>query len=566
MRASRLPASIFALSLACLAQVSWAQGNEPAPSAAPSSAPSNAPVAPRPTEPPGDEYAARSREPSADPPGITPVDEPVRAVANAPDTRLRISGFYRVRGDLGYNWDLNRGPTPSGIPFYPGAYVDGGISRTQTNLDQRLRVDAEATIGYGVSFFARLHVLDNVRFGSLPDADFAGASTSQRSPPVPIDVRQAYGQVLLPFGVLRAGRMGAPIDWGTGFVVNSGSALDDDFGDVGDRISLTIPLAGLLFSGMYEVSATGPGTESTRSDIRPGFDLDPRDDVRTGAISIAKYDTPTTRRRLLAARRTTFNFGVFAARRTQEVELPTGSSPTMRNVIPRGLTAYVADAWGRLDVGSFTLEAELGMLTLDVANISLDPVFGTVPVTGLQFGGVFRADWRASPRFFARVEVGFASGDSAPGFGARPSSAAPPLAGDLDGPQFDLTRTPADTTIDNFRFHPNYRVDMILFRRILGTVTDAAYLRPMVRYRVAGMLTLEGALIGSIAMDPNSTPSGRQPLGVELNVAAVYEQEHGFVARAEYGVLVPLSGLREETMGIDPQPAHALRLILAYRF
>ena len=44
---------------------------------------------------------------------------------------------------------------------------------------------------------------------------------------------------------------------------------------------------------------------------------------------------------------------------------------------------------------------------------------------------------------------------------------------------------PRDRTVDNFRFHPDYRIDRILFREIIGTVTDAVYLRPHARATLA---------------------------------------------------------------------------------
>jgi hypothetical protein len=109
-------------------------------------------------------------------------------------------------------------------------------------------------------------------------------------------------------------------------------------------------------------------------------------------------------------------------------------------------------------------------------------------------------------------------------------------------------------------------VDLILWRRLIGTVTDAFYLRPMGRYRLLPMLTLEGSFIASFALKSNSTPSGSAPLGVEADLALTYEQEHGFLARIEYGWLVPLSGMRNAALGLDATSAHALHLILAYRY
>ena len=58
--------------------------------------------------------------------------------------------------------------------------------------------------------------------------------------------------------------------------------------------------------------------------------------------------------------------------------------------------------------------------------------------------------------------------------------------GDLDGPQ---ARPPGDATIDNFRFHPDYHVDLILWRRIIGQVTDAIYVKPTVAVGPFGSAT-----------------------------------------------------------------------------
>ena len=49
------------------------------------------------------------------------------------------------------------------------------------------------------------------------------------------------------------------------------------------------------------------------------------------------------------------------------------------------------------------------------------------------------------------------------------------MPGQFDGPQANL---PRDRTVDNFRFHPDYHIDQILFREIIGTITDAIYIRP----------------------------------------------------------------------------------------
>ena len=161
------------------------------------------------------ERSALEQEPYADAPGTTPVGEPLRPKADSPDQDIELSGYLRTRHDLGLGWDLNRGPTEGGSPLWPARYTDGGRSTLITSADLRLRTDVDARVGYGVSLRLSLDVLDAVH-GSSPDGPFAGGVTSQRPPDSSIQVRQAYGSVVLPFGVLSAGRMGPLIDWEIG--------------------------------------------------------------------------------------------------------------------------------------------------------------------------------------------------------------------------------------------------------------------------------------------------------------------------------------------------------------
>jgi uncharacterized protein (TIGR04551 family) len=190
------------------------------------------------------------------------------------------------------------------------------------------------------------------------------------------------------------------------------------------------------------------------------------------------------------------------------------------------------------------------------------------PITTRQWGGVLSlsyAFWRFPIRL--RAEVGVASGDDSPGFGTRIHAGqlvAQP--GDVDGPQL---RPPVDNTVDNFRFNPDYRVDLVLWRRILGQVTDAVYVKPTVRLGPFGStyhhFIADVSLIDSNAMFVSSTPGGDRHLGLELDLQARYRYEAGFEINFGYGVLFPGAGFRNVTLNLDPQPAQVLELILAYR-
>jgi uncharacterized protein (TIGR04551 family) len=234
--------------------------------------------------------------------------------------------------------------------------------------------------------------------------------------------------------------------------------------------------------------------------------------------------------------------------------------------IYRGFSAFAGSAWGRLTLPFGRVEIEAALLGAHIEQATLVPgALVRDPIDSLAWGAALESDFHP---FGDAVRLGFdagiASGDPAPGFGAFPKANAPaPAPGDLDGAQALPGR---DNRVDNFRFHPSYRVDRILFREIVGTVTDAIYLRPHVAGTLwrhpKGALTVGVAGIVSFAMEANSAPGGESPLGVELDPTLAYASDDGFHASLEYAVLFPLDGLSNPVLGLAPQPAQLLRLRL----
>lgn len=499
------------------------------------------------------------------------------------DKHFTLAGYLRLRYDVFDNFDLDHGPTPTtGRPLFPVPPSDGGRGPL-SSANMRLRLEPTVRIGLGVSLHARIDVLDNLVLGSTPEglpatafAPTAGAS-ARTSPPEAgvnadvdsIRVKRVWGQVVLPFGTLSAGRMGALISWGTGFFVNSGNCLDCDLGDEGDRIAFTLPVLGHLFTFAFDFGASGPTSSSLGLYGQP-FNLDRRDDVLSWAVVFARYDLPEVVERYRRAGRVVLQYGLLASVRTQKYDVPayylTGDLDRQYgpdDVVKRDLLAFAADAWFGLRWGGLTLDVELAMLISHIDNASLVPGLELLQrITGRQFGGVARASYDHRTWRFG-LELGFASGDNAPGFGVRsPLDQLTSQPGDLDGPQF---RIPGDTTVNNFRFNPDYRIDLILWRRIIGAVSDAAYLRPSLRWQPLRGLTLWSALIASMALEAASTPGGTRPLGVELDAGASYRFDPGFEVHLSYGVLVPLSGLDNARLGLDAAVAQTLHAILAFR-
>ena len=104
------------------------------------------------------------------------------------------------------------------------------------------------------------------------------------------------------------------------------------------------------------------------------------------------------------------------------------------------------------------------------------------------------------------VNAGFASGGTTPNWGMASDS-------QLNGDDLDF-----------FRFDPDYHIDLILFRNVIGTVTNATYVNPYMQatFLDRGERKLRFDLDGilSRAWDVEGTPSGVSPwLGVELDGA-----------------------------------------------
>jgi len=486
-------------------------------------------------------------------------------------TGVDITGLLRVRGESLYNLDLDRGLDPSGrpaftVPLDGGQRLDGGDLRLRTDLGFR-------AAGAGVAVKARVDVLDNVGLGSTPEVGTGRAPTPAASPgqEPPLDVvrvERVWGEVLTPVGILAAGRMGA--HWGLGIVANGGDCDDCDGGDAADRIAFVSPLAGHLFAVSYDLGWSGPQT--ARKDDARSVELAPTDDVTTITGTILRTRSPAAILRRAAVGLPTVEYGGYVSHRWQRDDVPSAylpvAVPAATQLMARDFAATSAGGWLRIVTAQLRFEAEAVYVHARVGQPSLVPgVELTQAATSDQVGLAFETEVRLGVVRLG-LDAGFASGDDAPGFGAFPApGAAAAQPGDLDGPQAD---PPSDTTVNNFRFHPDYRVDRILFREILGTITDAVYARPHGALRLADLghafIDAELAAIASWAVAPTSTPSGARALGVELDPSLVFVSRDGFRAALEYALFLPGPAFDNPAAGLDAAPAQLVRVRLGYAF
>jgi uncharacterized protein (TIGR04551 family) len=501
---------------------------------------------------------------AADEWGLGAMRDPFVAEDPALDPGLSLGGYFRMRGDVFDNLDLNRGPTPTtGETVFPVPLTDAAQNDTLTSSNLRLRLEPHIRVGWEVNVHAVIDCLDNVVLGSTPAtsnrwAGMSAAATSQQAPADSIRVGRVWAEIGTPIGLLTAGRMG--VQWGLGVLANSGDCLDCDQGNVVDTIGLALPVGQEIVGLAYDVASSGPAF-SPWGGIGQSIDADPDDDVRSLSLAIMRADTPAVRAIKLRDGRHVLNYGLVASYRWQNVDFPVvpadGSMPTVAQAVRRDLSGVLIDAHVSWQMPHNHLEFEAAVLRARMEDGSLVPGLSTAPLTALQWGGVLRDTFEAIEKLTFKAEVGLASGDPAPGFGARPGAERDKArAGDLDAPQIAL---PDDTEIGNFRFHPDYHVDLILFREIVGTVTDAMYFKPTVAYGPVMGLTFEASAIYSRAMEAASTPGGDASLGLETDLAVRYRSHDRFVLALEYGVLFPGAGFD------NVAPAHAATATTAQR-
>ena len=476
------------------------------------------------------------------------------------DWAVELDGYLRLRGEVLGNLDLDRGLSPSGQALFPVPIDDPG-AQVLYEADMRLRTDlAFYAPGHSIAVKVRLDTFDNLTFGSTPDGA-PSSTTTQRSLDAPFRLRRAYGEVLTPIGLLAAGRMGN--HWGLGMLANGGDCSSCDSGDSADRVAFITPMAGHIWAFAFDIASSGP-VVPRRSGFR-AVDIAPSDDVRGVTLAFLRWHGDEARERRHRAGRATIEYGAYGSFRWQDSDVPAWYLPiadqvelNSAQVVPRGLSALAVDGWARFQTSEARIELEAAFLWAEIQQATLTPgVLFRDRVTSMQFGAALETD-------FGDLDGEF----SAAGFGAFPAVGQPATQpGDIDGPQAAI---PTDTTVDNFRFHPDYRIDRILFRELIGTVTDAFYFRPHVRWRIlnfsGGTLTANLFAVASFAVQSSSTPGGESPLGIEIDPGLTYQTPDGFFASLEYAALFPLAGLDNPAMGLRAQPAQLLRLRLMYGF
>jgi uncharacterized protein (TIGR04551 family) len=492
---------------------------------------------------------------------------------------FELNGYFRWRGDWfkkfdqGFIDDPDQGGAPFPNPLGCDAAASGNCEDTLKSSNIRLRLEPVISLRENsTQIFMQIDVLDNVVLGSTPntlvgDGSLApgniplGAFSDTQTPPTAgqnakyssLRVKRAWAEVETALGRVHFGRM--PWDWGLGIYANGGGydpvhgtydILESDYGTTVDRLQFGrgIPGTSLTASVAMDWTSTFPVADQTdvfaNRNLGQPFDLDDNDDVNQWVFTIMKRDTPKEFNERVAKGQLGLNYGAFVAYRTQDYEqreVEVGVATAPENLVRRKAKAYVPDVWVRVAKGNFDFELEAVAILGEIDNLSdeIDPDSAN-PVGSVDmrmFGGVARAGYRLlDGDIRLGGEIGSASGD-------QWDSTVPGRTHQRFARRFPGD---GDSTMNQFRFNFDYEIDLILFRELLGTVTNATYVRPTFEWKIGDSFRLKSQAVLSFANKPVATPGNGRMYGLELDADFGYESG-GFFAGIAYGVLFPFSAL-----------------------
>jgi uncharacterized protein (TIGR04551 family) len=453
----------------------------------------------------------------------------------------------------------------------------------------RLRLEPTLHITDTVKVHSQLDLLDNVVLGSTPD------SYAFNNPNAPIDlytrsqvppqegvnsftdsiqVKRAWGHIRFGFGLdLQFGRM--PWSWGMGLVANHGNGyfrgdkadiirhLDRDYGDSVDSVRLAFDLGkdrrrahtlavswDWASSGRTTAQVLGPEYESGRI-VGQSISAERFDNVYQWSVSAERRDDPEMLRRKLSLGAPVVNYGLISWIRYQDIDtafgapLPSGTivEPDYgERLVARRAIVATPDFWMRVNWRTLRVELEAAgtfgrfyMRDLDDDDVESSEFFETLGSDDLRqrivanFGYALEFKYGFfKDRFHIGFDQGFAMGDTGTSQFA-PDAGAP------------ITANDPNRTISNFRFNPAFNVDMLLFREILGTVSNAAYFKPWAAFYFFEHFSARIDIEYALAHRRASTLGNRWSYGVELDGALRYhDAREPIFVQVQYGVMFPL--------------------------
>jgi uncharacterized protein (TIGR04551 family) len=537
-----------------------------------------------------------------------------------------LNGYFRLRTDFFHKVNLGQNYVTQGTLLRPPPFPlplecparDGGCNYNNFgDGNVRLRLEPTINVTNQVRVQTQIDVLDNTMMGSTPDSLVSASRPGDRTgkaavgslyttqdPPEfgrngylsSVRAKRAWGEVDSEFGSLKFGRM--PWHFGRGMVYNNGSCQDCEGGTTVDRVIAITQVYGHQLALAWDWGAAGPSMATTdvgRRDLEgPPLDLSQEDDVFELMASLSYLQDERRFRERIDYGELAINYGLQLVYRRQNTEVfqsptdVTGTPPPngmatdtpSRDDLAAGLQTVNAlffqpSIWFKLGWKALTVEFEASAVLGKIDNagplVAMDAA--QKKLTLRQLGWVMATELRLYRNaLFLGFETGGATGDQAEN-----------LSGPLNYRWKLVQQQVGDTELTDFKFNPDYQVDQVLFRRLLGTVTNAIYVKPSITYWLdlaeTRQIGFSAALLYSLAPVPVSTPGNSASYGIEADLGLSYRNPgDGFFGGVTYGVLWPMGALDRGilTMGNsinggfsrteDAGTSQVLRTFLGIRF
>jgi uncharacterized protein (TIGR04551 family) len=597
--------TILAVAFSAIAPAALAQNTPQNPSTTPTAAVDTAGINMAAAAATEDHAAATPERPTPTPPPTSILDR----IGNM----VEVHGYLRARPEWMHNFDLGwddlafrnaggirfsdsqlpwvRNPD-NGLPNLCSTDPPAGSTirtpgdctgRTQTMANMRFRINPEIHVTDNIAIYSQIDIFDNLILGSTPQGYYTHGEpspwapvtafsqtqvtpTEQNSLTPSITVSRAWAEVTnQSLGQIRFGRM--PGQWGLGILANAGNGIDSDYQTHSDRImyAARIKPLHLFLAAFYDFASTGGTSAQYRYESGQGqpIDVSQLDDVNQYGLALGRRVDPAEARLRLARGQLVINGGLYGLYRSQlltsEYE-QRGSSTVDQRVAGAGMSpaygsqfsrrdawAVISDLWFQVLHRSFRFELEAAFIYGNTSVSVSAADSGARRIDIATFGGAAEFEYRLlNNRLTLEFKTGYASGDA-----------------DLEGLTYgDRLISPvrgAATSNSLFRFHPDYRVDMILWRQIFRQVSGAYYFRPGVTYAFVNSpggdrLYGRAAVIYSRASEFVQTRGNAADRGGEIKAEVTYQSNFrdtthgdrpgaGFFASLQYGILFPMAGL-----------------------
>ena len=459
-----------------------------------------------------------------------------------------------------------------------------------------------------------------------------------------ITVKRAWGEVRFGFGMkLEFGRMpnhwglGIVQNDGNGYARGEKSDIvrmvDTDYGDSVDSVKVSFDFGpdkrnAITLGVSYDWAASGPTTAQMLGPqwqsgnlVAQTISAELYDNVHQFSLWVERHDDQSMLKRKLSAGVPVVNYGLKTWMRWQNIDRAIGApglgdglsgNPELDpNLDPDGLGhagvplgnggvdaegddglqnyanslvhrrgwLLTPDLWFRINWRTMRIEAEAAVvvgsfrhrdLGVDRSSAEFDIDVAAADELTRVFQAGYALEFKYGlfrDRFHIGLDQGFATGDSSPPNQYTYQSPFAVSGGDY-------------AQLSTFRFNPAYMQDLLLFKELLGTVANAAYVKPWAAfYFFQNNLSARVDVEFAGAVDRRGTLAGDKSLwGLELDGAVRYhDADEPLFFQLQYGAMFPFGAWqpvvsRENANGdpvstrLDGRAAQTIQAQLGIRF